>query len=150
MRPIYRFIASPFSVLFRYSLEELSLTLSVYHLHPLKAYFHQIMAAKPPPLLPLQRMLTKKSINISNFSGLSQERVGVKIVFVLPFCLGGKRRHINKFRNNPVKKLFMIRRVPLPPCTVKTCAVRPVFARVVGELQAADPSKCPRAHEAKC
>ena len=28
----------------------------------------------------------------------------------------------------------------VPPCAVKTCAVRPVFARVVGELQAADPS----------
>ena len=27
------------------------------------------------------------------------------------------------------------------PCAAKTCAVRPVFARVVGELQAADPSK---------
>ena len=30
------------------------------------------------------------------------------------------------------------RRVPF--CAVKTCAVRPVFARVVGELRAADPS----------
>ena len=28
-----------------------------------------------------------------------------------------------------------------PPCAVKTCAVRPGFARVVGELRAADPSK---------
>ena len=28
----------------------------------------------------------------------------------------------------------------MPPCAVKTCAVRPVFARVVGELRAADPS----------
>ena len=28
----------------------------------------------------------------------------------------------------------------VPPCAVKTCAVRPVFARVVGELRAADPS----------
>ena len=28
----------------------------------------------------------------------------------------------------------------VPPCTVKTCDVRPVFARVVGELRAADPS----------
>ena len=26
------------------------------------------------------------------------------------------------------------------PCAVKTCAVRPVFARVVGELRAVDPS----------
>ena len=32
------------------------------------------------------------------------------------------------------------------PCAVKICAVCPMFARVV---QAADPSKCPRAHEAK-
>ena len=38
----------------------------------------------------------------------------------------------------------------MPPCAVKTCAVRPVFARVVWELRAADPSKCPRAHEARC
>ena len=38
----------------------------------------------------------------------------------------------------------------LPLCAVKTCAVHPVFARVVGELRAADPSKCPKAHEAKC
>ena len=28
----------------------------------------------------------------------------------------------------------------VPPCAVKTCAVRPVFARLVGELRAADPS----------
>ena len=28
----------------------------------------------------------------------------------------------------------------MPPCAVKTCAVRPVFARVAGELRAADPS----------
>ena len=28
----------------------------------------------------------------------------------------------------------------VPPCAVKTCAVRPVFARVVGELRAVDPS----------
>ena len=40
------------------------------------------------------------------------------------------------------------RRVPF--CAVKTCAVRPVFAPVVGELRAANPSKCPTAHEAKC
>ena len=31
----------------------------------------------------------------------------------------------------------------VPRCAVKTCAVRPVFAWVVGELGAADPSKCP-------
>ena len=31
----------------------------------------------------------------------------------------------------------------VPPCAVKTCAVRPVFARVVGELGAADPSNVP-------
>ena len=29
----------------------------------------------------------------------------------------------------------------VPPCAVKSCAVRPVFAGVVGELRAADPSK---------
>ena len=34
--------------------------------------------------------------------------------------------------------ILPIRRVT--PCAVKTCAVRPVFARVVGELRAADPS----------
>ena len=28
----------------------------------------------------------------------------------------------------------------VPPCAVKTCAVRPVFARMVGELRAADAS----------
>ena len=28
----------------------------------------------------------------------------------------------------------------VPPCAVKTCVVRPVFARVGGELRAADPS----------
>ena len=38
----------------------------------------------------------------------------------------------------------------VPPCAVKTCAVHPVFAWVVGELRAADPSKCPSAHAAKC
>ena len=40
--------------------------------------------------------------------------------------------------------------VRAPPCAVKTCAVRPVLVRVVEELRAADPGKCPRAHEAKC
>ena len=35
----------------------------------------------------------------------------------------------------------------VPPCAVQTRAVRPVFARVLGELRAADPSECPRAHE---
>ena len=35
--------------------------------------------------------------------------------------------------------LRKFRRVP-PPCAVKACAVHPVFARVVGELRAADPS----------
>ena len=34
--------------------------------------------------------------------------------------------------------LDVFRRVP--PCAVKTCAVRPVFARVVRELRAADAS----------
>ena len=38
----------------------------------------------------------------------------------------------------PGVRLHTIRRVP--PCAVKTCAVRPVFARVVGEMQVADPS----------
>ena len=38
----------------------------------------------------------------------------------------------------------------LPPCVAKACADHSIFARVVGELQAADPSKCPMAHEAKC
>ena len=38
----------------------------------------------------------------------------------------------------------------VPPCAVKTCAVRPVLARVVWGFQGADPSKCPRAHETKC
>ena len=28
---------------------------------------------------------TRKTININNFSGLSRERVGVKVVYVLPF-----------------------------------------------------------------
>ena len=37
----------------------------------------------------------------------------------------------------------------MPPCVAKTCAERPVFAQLVGELWAADPSKRPRAHEAK-
>ena len=32
----------------------------------------------------------------------------------------------------------------MPPCAVKTCAVRPVFALVVGELRAADPSNVHR------
>ena len=32
----------------------------------------------------------------------------------------------------------------MPPCAVKTCAVHPVFARVVGELRAADPSNVQR------
>ena len=30
----------------------------------------------------------------------------------------------------------------MPPCAEKTCAVLPVLARVVRELQAADPSNC--------
>ena len=35
-----------------------------------------------------------------------------------------------------------------PPCVSKSCAVRPVFARVAGELWAADPSKNQIGHEA--
>ena len=37
-------------------------------------------------------------------------------------------------------KKFHIKFRRVPPCAAKTCAVRPVFARVVGELRAADPS----------
>ena len=37
----------------------------------------------------------------------------------------------------------------VPPCAVKPCAVCPVFAWVVGELRAADPSKCPRVRKNK-
>ena len=38
--------------------------------------------------------------------------------------------------------------VCVPPCAAKTCAVRPVFAWVAGELWAACPSNCPRASAA--
>ena len=38
----------------------------------------------------------------------------------------------------------------VPPCAVKTCALRPVFARVVGELWAAHPSNLQRPVKAKC
>ena len=53
-----------------------------------------------------------------------------------------------KTQNTPPKTRIFIWR--MPPCAVKRCAVRPVFAPVVGELRAANSSKCPRAHEAKC
>ena len=43
----------------------------------------------------------------------------------------------------PARKVTDFLRVPR--CAVKTCSVHPVFARVVEELRAADPSKCPRA-----
>ena len=53
----------------------------------------------------------------------------------------------------PMQPCFAIRLLQVsrdiwrvPPCAPKTCAARPIFARVVGELPAADP----RAHEAKC
>ena len=36
----------------------------------------------------------------------------------------------------------------VPPCVAKTCAVRPVFARVVGELGAVDPRLARRARTA--
>ena len=36
------------------------------------------------------------------------------------------------------------------PCAAKTCAVRPVFGRVVGKLGAADPRICPKGRESKC
>ena len=63
---------------------------------------------------------------------------------VLPFpILEEKKNNNNKKFSGPT-----IRRVPL--CAVKTCAVRLVFVWVVGELRAANPSKCPRPHEAKC
>ena len=57
---------------------------------------------------------------------------------------------MKKLRSEKLRADFpfpVFRRVP--PCAVKPCAVRPVFARVVGELRAADPSKCPRARKAK-
>ena len=38
----------------------------------------------------------------------------------------------------PLSPSLNFRRVP--PCAVKACAVRPVFARVAGELRAADPA----------
>ena len=54
---------------------------------------------------------------------------------------------VNYFRDSflsaGVAKIFFVRDKKtrrVPPCAVKTCAVRPVFARVVGELRAADPS----------
>ena len=43
-------------------------------------------------------------------------------------------------------KTPLFRRVP--PCVAETCALRPVFARVVGELRAADASKCLRGYDA--
>ena len=36
------------------------------------------------------------------------------------------------------------------PCAAKTCAVRPVFGRVIGKLGAADPKICSKGHESKC
>ena len=44
---------------------------------------------------------------------------------------------------HPLFGVPLCRRVP--PSVAKTCAVRPVFVLVVGELWAADPSKCPEA-----
>ena len=38
----------------------------------------------------------------------------------------------------------------VPPCAAKTCAVRPVFARVVGELRAADESNFQGPIQQKC
>ena len=46
------------------------------------------------------------------------------------------------------QRIYTSRRVP--SCAAKTCAVRPFIVQVVGELRAANPSGCPRAHEAKC
>ena len=43
-----------------------------------------------------------------------------------------------EFRGTPSILEVCNRRVP--PCAVKTCVVRPVFARVVGELWTADPN----------
>ena len=34
------------------------------------------------------------------------------------------------------------------PCVAKTCAARPFLAPVVGQMSAADPSRCLRGHEA--
>ena len=36
------------------------------------------------------------------------------------------------------------------PCAAETCAVRPVFGRVVGKLGAADPRIYPKGRESKC
>ena len=38
----------------------------------------------------------------------------------------------------------------VPPRATKTCAVCPVFARVVGKLGAADPRICSKGHESQC
>ena len=60
----------------------------------------------------------------------------IKIQFSLfeEWGLGGREE------NRP-KHFFRWKRLGVcPPCAVKTCVVRPVFARVVGELRAADPS----------
>ena len=48
--------------------------------------------------------------------------------------------------------LSKIHRIFLGVCPLyvsKTCVVHPVFARVVGELSEADPSKCPRGYATK-
>ena len=44
----------------------------------------------------------------------------------------------SRCRDRNFRARLNIQRVP--PCAVKTCAVRPVFARLVGGLRAADPS----------
>ena len=61
---------------------------------------------------------------------------------------GNSAESLRKIRGNLLKFLCNDRCVP--PCAAKTCAVHPVFVPVARELRAANPSKYPRAHEAKC
>ena len=79
-------------------------------------------------------------------------------VLVLPFQFGlpPAKNHPDTLRKHslgrwrPEEPFRQFRKVPaqickfrrMPPCAVKICAVRPVFTWAVGELPAADPSKC--------
>ena len=70
-----------------------------------------------------------------------------------PFFQRGKpRTSQNPLSENPLSATHQFSNFHryVPPCVAKTCALRPVFARVALELGAADPRICSKGPFSKC
>ena len=89
-----------------------------------------------------QEITKQEHMNAFNINRVAQPKISAGICCCCCCCsralsLGSIPYPDNPYTSNLGGGIFSRR---VPPCVVKTCAVRPVFARVVGELRAADPS----------